>query len=270
MADTLKVTILGCGSSGGVPRIGGHWGACDPANPRNRRQRCSILAERIGAGGRTTVLVDTSPDMRNQLLDAGIGRLDAVLYSHEHADHTHGIDDLRAIALNMRARVPVYLDATTADFVMTRFAYCFETPMGSTYPPILTARQLRPGREEVIDGEGGPLAALPFKLPHGDIDALGYRFGGLAYTPDLNGVTDAATGALTGLDVWIVDALRRTPHPSHLSLDETLALIERFRPARAILTNMHIDLDYETLRAELPPGVEPAHDGMVVELALQT
>lgn len=266
MTERLKITILGCGSSAGVPRIGGHWGDCDPTNPKNRRQRCSILVERMTKSGTTTVLVDTSPDMRNQLLAADVGRLDGVLFTHEHADHIHGIDDLRAIALNTRARVPVYLDRKTAGIVMSRFAYCFETPPGSNYPPILDPHGMSAGEPVAIDGEGGPLTALPIALPHGDIEALGFRFGNIAYTPDLNDVPDTAAAALSGLDVWIVDALRRSTHSSHFSLVETLHWIERLKPKRAVLTNMHIDLDYETLKTELPAGIEPAYDGMTIEM----
>jgi len=266
MAATTTITILGCGSSGGVPRIGGQWGACDPENPRNNRQRCSILVRRQQSpgGGTTTVLVDTSPDLRAQLLGAGVGTLDGVLFTHEHADHTHGIDDLRVIAIRTRSRVPVHFDADTGKLIATRFAYCFQTPPGSAYPPILEPNLITPEKPVTIDGEGGRLAAMPFTLTHGDINALGFRFGDIAYTPDLSDIPPAAMRYLEGLDVWIIDALRRTPHPSHFSLDEALSWIARFKPKRAILTNMHIDLDYETLIAELPDTVEPAFDGLVI------
>lgn len=260
------LTILGCGSSGGVPRIGGHWGACDPENPKNTRRRCSILLQRQASEGATTVLVDTSPDLRTQLLDAGVQTLDGVLYTHEHADHTHGIDDLRAIAINTRSRVPVYFDAATGDLIKSRFAYCFKTPPQSPYPPILEPGEIVAGMAVRINGEGGPLTAMPFTVTHGDINALGFRFGGVAYTPDISDVPDASLPFLEGLDVWIIDALRRTPHPSHFSLDDALSWISRLKPKRAVLTNMHIDLDYQTLVGELPDTVEPAFDGMVIKV----
>jgi phosphoribosyl 1,2-cyclic phosphate phosphodiesterase len=263
---SLRLTILGCGSSAGVPRIGGHWGACDPANPKNRRRRCSVLVERDGTGGTTRVLIDTSPDLRQQLLDTSVGVLDAVLYTHDHADHTNGIDELRAIALNMRARVPVWADQRTGDMLMTRFSYCFQMAPGSDYPPILRLNRLNAGRSVEIDGPGGVISALPFEVEHGNIRALGFRIGNTAYTPDVNGIPDASLGALSGLDLWIVDALRPTPHPSHFTLGQALHWIDRLKPKRAVVTNMHIDLDYETLRAQLPGHVEPAYDGMSLDI----
>lgn len=263
---SVTATILGCGSSGGVPRIGYGWGVCDPANPKNRRRRCSLLVRRTSANGTTTVLVDTGPDMREQLIDAGVDRLDGVLYTHEHADHTHGIDDLRAVAIHQRQLVEIYADDATASLLETRFGYCFATPPGSQYPPILTRKHLEIGHPVSIGGAGGPIAALPFKQRHGDVDALGFRFGGLAYSSDVNDLPDDSVSMLQGLDVWIVDALRPTPHPSHWSLPETLSWIERLRPARAILTNMHTDLDYDELRRTLPPNVEPGFDGMTIAI----
>jgi len=264
---TMRLTILGCGSSAGVPRIGGYWGACDPANPKNRRRRCSVLVERQGPGGTTRLLIDTSPDLRQQLLDTGVGEVQAVFYTHDHADHTNGIDELRGIALNTRNRVPVWADQRTGELLQTRFSYCFYRAPGSDYPPILELNRLTPGETVEIDGPGGVIAALPFEVRHGTIDALGFRVGNVAYTPDLNGIPDESLPALTGLDVWIVDALRRTPHPSHFTVDETLQWIARFAPKRAVLTNMHIDLDYEALKSQLPPDVEPAYDGMTLEIA---
>jgi len=262
----VKVTVLGCGSSGGVPRIGPDWGACDPANPRNRRRRCSILVESSGPGGVTRVLVDASPDLREQLLSVEVGALDAVIITHEHADHTHGIDDLRQIALRTRRRVPVYMDAATSRVLNARFGYCFRTPPGSAYPPILEEHRIGAGREVVIEGAGGPVAAVPFDVIHGDITALGLRFGAFAYSPDVSMLPDEALGHLQHLDLWIVDSLRNRPHPSHFTVDEALAWIERLKPRRAILTNMHVDLDYEALRRALPPGVEPAYDGLALDL----
>jgi len=260
---TLAVTILGCGSSGGVPRPALGWGACDPKNPKNRRRRCSLLVERRSReGGSTRVLVDTSPDLREQLIDADVDWLDAVLFTHEHADHTHGIDDLRGLVLHRRRRIDAYLDEPTSRVIASRFGYCFASPPGSSYPPILNEHRLSPGVAVTIEGEGGPISVLPFLQDHGDIASLGFRFGGLAYSTDLVGLPDASVAALAGLDIWIVDALRYLPHPSHFSLDQTLAWIERIKPKHAILTNMHSDLDYAELKSKLPPCVEPAYDGM--------
>lgn len=261
---SLEITVLGCGSSGGVPRIGNNWGACDPENPRNRRRRCSLLVQRRGAEGVTTVLVDSGPDLRDQLLDARISWLDGVLYTHDHADHTHGLDELRAVAINGRRRVRIWADAHTEATLRTRFGYCFKSPPGSNYPPILEPYLITPPDMVRVDGPGGTIEARPFALEHGDISALGFRFGDIAYTPDLNAIPEESLPWLDGLDVWIVDALKPTPHPSHFSLDDALAWIDRVKPRRAILTNMHVDLDYETLRKTLPEGVEPAHDGLTI------
>jgi phosphoribosyl 1,2-cyclic phosphate phosphodiesterase len=185
-----------------------------------------------------------------------------VLFTHEHADHTHGIDDLRGFFLRKRQKVPVWADEMTGQMLMTRFSYCFYTSPGSDYPPILGLNRIVAGTPIAIGGAGGTIDALPFRLRHGNIDALGFRFGNTAYTPDLNGIPDESLPALQGLDLWIVDALKRTPHPSHFSLPETLTWIERLKPRRAVITNMHIDLDFDTLRAELPAHVEPAFDGL--------
>lgn len=261
---TGTITILGCGSSGGVPRIGNSWGTCDPANPKNRRRRCSILVSRSGEAGVTRVLIDTSPDLRDQMLSTGTEALDAVLYTHEHADHTHGIDELRAFYLRQRHLIPIWADEMTANLLVSRFGYCFVTAPGSDYPPILSLNRITPGQMVTIAGKGGSISALPFTVHHGNIDALGFRFGDVAYTPDVNGIPEASLPALRDLDLWIVDALRPVPHPSHFSLPETLAWIERLKPKRAVLTNMHIDLDFSTLTRELPPYVEPAYDGMIL------
>ena len=263
---TLRFTILGCGSSMGVPRPALGWGACDPNNPKNRRRRTSLLVERREPAGRTRVLIDTSPDLREQLLDAEVDWLDGVLMTHEHADHTHGIDDLRALFVHKRRRIDMYLNEPTSRALRTRFGYCFETPPGSDYPPILTEHRLVPGRAVTIAGQGGPITALPILQEHGDIVSLGFRFGNFGYSCDLSGMPPESVAALVGLDIWVVDALRYTPHPSHLRLADSLAWIERLKPKRAILTDMHSDLDYGTLRNELPPHVEPAYDGMTVEL----
>jgi len=267
MSDVMRITILGCGSSGGVPRLGGEWGACDPDEPRNARRRCSALVERIGSNGKTSVLIDTSPDMRAQLLDAGTGRLDAVLYTHAHADHVHGIDDLRMIVINMRARLPVWADAPTCTSLMERFGYAFVQPEGSMYPPILEMNLMEGDVE--IDGPGGPLRFTPFEVPHGSINALGFRVNDVAYLPDVATIPIDIWPKVEGLKCWIVDALRREPHPTHSHLAQTLEWIEKTRPAQAVLTNLHTDLDYATLDAETPQHIHPAYDGMQIEFDLE-
>ncbi len=259
---SLRFTILGCGSSGGVPRLGGDWGDCDPMNTKNRRRRCSMLVERQSGEGVTRVLIDTSPDMRDQLLDAGIGTLDAVVYTHSHADHVHGIDDLRQIVFNLRQRLPVWADAPTQEALLSRFAYAFVQPAGSPYPPILDLRTIDGPFE--ITGAGGPIGFQPFEVDHGSMAALGFRVGGLAYLPDAVAIPEEAWAHLQELDCWVVDALRRKPHPTHAHLALTLGWIGRARPAQAVITNMHLDMDYDTLTAELPPHIRPAFDGMVI------
>ncbi len=264
---TLEVTILGCSSSPGVPRVALGWGDCDPSNPKNRRRRCSLLVQRInGTGARTRVLVDTSPDLREQLLETQVEGLEAVFYTHGHADHTHGIDDLRMMAIARRRLIDVYMDEPTSASVRERFNYCFETPPGSEYPPILSEHRIAPRHAVLIEGPGGAVTVVPFLQTHGDINSLGFRFGGLAYSCDLNGLAPESLAVLKGLDVWILDALRYRPHPSHLCLDDALQWIERIGPRRAILTNLHSDMDYDTLRAKLPENVEPAYDGMRIEV----
>jgi phosphoribosyl 1,2-cyclic phosphate phosphodiesterase len=263
---TLKFTILGCGSSMGVPRVALGWGECDPNNPKNRRRRCSLLVERANDTGQITrALIDCSPDLREQLLAAKVDWVDGVLITHEHADHTHGIDDLRPLFVRKRQCVPVFMDALTSEIMRIRFAYCFASPPGSEYPPILDERRVSPGKTVTIEGQGGSIQALPVLQEHGDIPSLGFRFGNVAYSADIKGLPEQSIAAMAGLDIWIVDALRRTPHPSHMNLDEALAWIARIKPKRAILTNLHADLDYEVLRNQLPANVEPAYDGMSFE-----
>lgn len=261
----LTVTILGCGSSGGVPRPGSGWGACDPKNPKNRRRRCSILVERESAEGKTSLIVDTTPDLREQLIDAKVMHLDAVLFTHDHADHTHGIDDMRALVLHMRKRIPIYADEVTGATLMTRFGYIFETPPGSLYPPILDMKPLELDRPLKIDGAGGAIVAEPFALEHGPgYRALGFRFANLAYVPDVSQIPPEARPMLVDLDVLILDCLRESPHPSHFNLAEALEAIAEFKPKRAVLTDLHIDLDYASLSSRLPAGIEVAYDGMEI------
>lgn len=270
MPDAQKIvaTVLGCGSSGGVPRIGNVWGDCDPDEPRNRRRRCSLLIEgwTQGVAEPTRILIDTGCDLREQLLDAQVDRVDAVFYTHEHADHTHGIDDLRVLALNSRRRIDVYFTREAGARIREAFGYCFAAPVGSDYPPILTDHEIEPGAVLSIDGPGGTIRIEAFEQTHGTINSLGFRVGKLAYSCDLSAIPAASGAAVSGLDCWIIDALRHTPHPSHLSLPETLDLIAQFAPARAVLTNMHIDMDYRTLLASLPPAVEPGFDGMRIDI----
>jgi phosphoribosyl 1,2-cyclic phosphate phosphodiesterase len=266
----LEVRILGCGSSGGVPRLGEggpNWGVCDPADPKNRRLRCSILVTRRGPQGETRILVDTAPDMREQLLAANIGKLDAVLITHDHADQLHGLDDLRVVTMNMKRRLDLWSDHYGLAGVRQKFGYCFESPPGSDYPPILNAHEIaEPFADFDIAGAGGAVPVRAFGQRHGRIRSLGFRFGPFAYSPDVDGLDEAAFAALAGVECWIVDALRHTPHPSHAHLARTLEWIARVSPKRAILTNMHIDMDYDTLVRELPPGVEPGYDGMTISV----
>lgn len=275
--NNLRVTILGCGSSGGVPRFGGadgtgEWGACDRNEPKNRRTRCSILLQRAHpeTGYRpdqlTSLLVDTSPDMRGQLLSARCARLDAVLFTHDHADQCHGVDDLRVFALQMRRRVPVYIDEATGGAIISRFNYCFVQKPGSYYPPILERLEMPScGAPFSIDGPSGAIPAVAFLQQHGGVNSLGFRFGDVAYSSDVVGLPEESFGVLEGVNTWIVDALRYKPHPTHAHLDMTLEWIARVKPKRAILTNLHIDMDYQTLKKKLPEGVEPAFDGMTVD-----
>ena len=259
-----RFTILGCGSSGGVPRLGGVWGDCDPENPRNTRRRCSMLIEQEGPEGTTRVLIDTAPDLRAQLLDAGVGTLDAVVFTHSHADHVHGLDDLRVVVFNKRERLDVWADGDTQNALMSRFAYAFVQPEGSPYPPILDMHTI--DGDVTIAGPGGPITLTPFSVNHGAMDALGFRVGGLVYLPDVADIPEAAWPLLMDLDIWVLDALRRTPHPTHAHLDRSLEWMARAAPKQGVLTNMHIDMDYDTLVGELPDYITPAYDGMVLTL----
>ncbi|ANT60935.1 phosphoribosyl 1,2-cyclic phosphodiesterase [Salipiger sp. CCB-MM3] len=266
MSGELRFTILGCGSSGGVPRLGGNWGDCDPTNPKNTRRRCSLLVERDGPEGTTRVLIDTSPDMRAQLLDAGIGHLDAAVWTHSHADHTNGLDDLRQIVFNRGDRLPVWADGATQNELISRFGYAFVQPEGSPYPPIFDLHTIT--GPFAIDGAGGPIELTPIEVDHGSIDALGFRIADLAYVPDVVRLPEEAWAHLSDLECFIIDALRRKPHPTHAHLDLALEWIARAQPRAAVLTNMHIDLDYATLKAETPDHINPAYDGMVLRYAL--
>jgi phosphoribosyl 1,2-cyclic phosphate phosphodiesterase len=263
---SLEFTVLGCGSSGGVPRADGNWGDCDPADLRNRRSRCSLLVRRGKEQGATTVVIDTSPDFRLQCIAAEVRRIDALLYTHDHADQAHGIDDARAFFLHERRKIPAWMDTATHDSLTRRFRYVFETEGG--YPAIMQPLVIPAhGVPWAVNGPGGDIPVRTFDLEHGDIRAVGYRIGDVAYTPDVGGVPDESFEALAGLDIWIVDALRWTTHPSHSHVEQTLEWIARAKPRLAILTNMHIDLDYKTIATRLPPNVIPAFDGMTFESA---
>ena len=261
-----RLRVLGCGSSAGVPRPGLGWGVCDPSNPRNRRRRCSILVEQEGPAGVTRVLVDTTPDLREQLIDANVPDLDAILYTHPHADHLHGIDDVRSLVLNRNTLLEAWLDEPTSAVARRSFGYMFETPAGSQYPPLLREQRLTARVETTIVGAGGSVTALPMLFDHGEIDALGFRFGDVAYTPDVVRIPPESAAMLEGLDLWIVDALRYRQHPTHFSVADALEWIAKLKPKRAVLTDMSSEVDFETLRRELPAGVEPAYDGMVFDL----
>ncbi|MBB3453208.1 phosphoribosyl 1,2-cyclic phosphate phosphodiesterase [Rhizobium sp. BK313] len=271
MTHRRRFTILGCSSSPGVPRITGDWGACDPKNPKNRRTRSAFMIEQIAPdGGVTTVVVDTGPDFREQMIRAGVGSVDAVLYTHAHADHIHGIDDLRGFFHNSHERIPIYADQPTMDRIREGFGYCLETPAGSNYPPIVRPIIIESlDKSFTVEGPGGPISFWPHKQQHGDIHSLGFRIGALAYCSDISDFPAESVERVQNLDVLIIDALQYRPHPSHLSLEQSLAWIERLQPRRAILTHMHTPLDYATVLAETPDNVEPAYDQMRIELDVE-
>ena len=254
----MKVRILGCGTSTGVPRIGNDWGSCDPAEPKNRRRRVSILV----AAGSTSILVDTSPDMRDQLLDAGVGTVDAVIWTHEHADHANGIDDVRQLFHNRGRAIPGYAGERTLRSLTGRFDYVFAGKWG--YPATVEARPLADAARI------GDIGVHATEQPHGPITSTGLLFAhdgkSIGYSTDINGLTEDMITLFEGIDLWIVDALRHHPHPSHSHLEQTLAYIDRLRPARAILTHMDNSMDYRSLLRQLPPHVEPGFDGMEIEL----
>lgn len=271
---TLRLTILGCGSSGGVPRVGGEWGICDPENPKNRRSRCALLVEKWNGTEippieqRTVLAIDTSPDLREQFLKAGVEKLDAVFYTHDHADQSHGIDDLRAIAYKMRKQIPTYMDAPTKEHVYTRFQYCFDMPEGRVHPPILELQEILKDKDVVkISGAGGEISVRALELSHGPTPSLGFLFDSKAfYSPDVWDVPDNAFESLNNLDVWIVDALRYNQHPTHAHADRALTWLARSQTKQGILTNLHIDMDYDILSREIPNSIKPAFDGLSISL----
>ena len=250
----MKITVLGCGSSGGVPLIGNVWGECNPNDPRNRRTRVSVLVEE----GDTMILVDTSPDMRQQLLDCNLQNLTAVLYTHSHADHCHGIDDLRSINWLTKKPVDIFADAMTLQELKHRFSYVFD-PTEKFYKPSINPH--------LIEGPflAGNIPVVPFEQNHGYSKTLGFRFRDFAYSTDVHDLDDAAFDALRGIKIWLVDCVRMEPHHTHSHLAQTLAWIEKVKPERAYLTHMNQMMDYAALMATLPKGVEPAYDGLVIE-----
>ena len=257
--------ILGCGSSGGVPRVGFGWGSCDSKNKKNRRLRSSLLVERTTNSKKTTVLIDTGPDMREQLLEAKVTNLDAVLYTHSHADHVHGIDDLRTLAYRKKEKIPVWADKITQERLLQGFSYIFQTPINSKYPPICKLNLIKT-KDVKVQGAGGEITFRPLSVNHGDIESLGFKIDKLAYIPDVLNIPLASWKELENLDILIIDALRRDPHPSHTHLEKTLNWLKKLDPKRAILTNLHNDLDYSELKKELPNNIEPAFDGLEVKL----
>lgn len=273
---TRRFTILGCGSSPGVPRINGDWGACDPDNPRNRRTRTAFMVQQTGSdGGITTVIIDTGPDFREQMIAAGVEKIDAVLYTHAHADHLHGIDDLRGYFLMTRERIPIHADPVTLDRIRDGFRYCMEPAPGSGYPAIVEPVPIHDMNVPfVIDGEGGPISFMPHWQQHGDLHSLGFRIGNVAYCTDVSDFPGDSILKLFDLDVLILGALQYRQHPSHFSLEQALGWIERLAPRRAILTHMHIPLDYSTVLRETPQHVEPGFDGLqfdvTVDIAART
>lgn len=268
------VTILGCGSSGGVPRVGGDWGVCDPNEPKNRRRRSSILVDYWEAGeaphpkDRTRILVDTAPDLREQLIDAKVKHLNALLFTHEHADQTHGIDDIRALAYRMKTKLPTYMDKYTKTHIFQKFEYCFEMPEGRVHPAILDLQPLvEPSDEITISGPGGEFLVKVLGLSHGPTPSLGFIFDDqFAYTPDVWDISDETLEELTDMKVWAVDALRYNQHPTHAHADKCLSWIARTRTLKAVLTNLHIDMDFVTISNELSGAHEAAYDGMEITI----
>ncbi|MDC0434421.1 MBL fold metallo-hydrolase [bacterium] len=277
MHDFLTLTLMGTGSSGGVPRVGNVWGNCDPDEPRNRRRRCSLLIEREAEKledelqenltNRTTVVIDTGADLREQLLTSDVKSIEGVVLTHSHADHIFGLDDLRQMAVNLRRPIDVWIDDATRTQVMAAFGYCFLQAPGSSYPAFCTEHTLTPCTPLIIDGPGGAIQINTLVAEHGDINALGIRVGNAVYLPDMKRITHPKSiELLSGIDTLIVDALRYNQHPSHMNVDESLEFIECVKPERAILTNMHGDLDYHKLKSSLPDGVEPGYDGLKIKL----
>ena len=262
MSQTLSVTILGSGCSTGVPRSDGYWGACNPENPKNRRSRCSawFVLKDNKYNGLTSVVVDTSSDFRQQALAAAIPQIDAILWTHDHADQVGGIDDIRAFTFT-RGPIDGYGDEVTLATLSNRYSYVFSGNLG--YPPICRSHSIAPhGTRWAIEGQGGTLPVVTFDQIHGPIKSVGYRIGDIAYSSDISAMPDESFAALDGVKLWIVDAMRYKPHPTHSHIEQTLEWIARVKPDHAVLTNLHQDVDYDAVKAILPPNVEPAYDQM--------
>lgn len=266
---SLTMTLLGCGSSGGVPRIGNDWGVCDPHNPKNRRSRCGAHVSIDFGDDRKplSILIDTPPDLREQLIRSEIGEVDCVLFTHDHADQTHGIDDVRVLAYVRRSQMPVYGDQITFERLMGRFGYCFRTPPGSPYPPILKAMPAINAYEPFQVGEGERVVSvLPLDQDHGTVRSLGFRIGDFAYCNDVVDLPERSLELLEGVKLFVVDALRYKPHPTHAHLEKSLEWIDRTGAETAVLTNLHIDMDYDVLSRETPAHVLVGYDGMTLSL----
>ena len=263
--DYMQITILGCGSSTGVPRVGNDWGLCDPEVPENMRSRCSILLERVQKDKKTSIVIDTGPDFRMQMNRANVKKIDAVFYTHEHADHTHGIDDLRMYALRDKKRIDVYASQNTSKNLMDKFGYCFTNNSNGAYPPILNLNIVEHGIKYTIDGDGGTIDITPVNQIHGNIFSFGFKINNVVYSSDISDIPAKSSKYIEKSDLWIVDSLRWDAHPTHFHVDKALDLIQKLYVKEAILTNLHIDLDYKILKNYLPKNVSPAYDGLIIK-----
>ncbi|MEM7070254.1 MAG: MBL fold metallo-hydrolase [Pseudomonadota bacterium] len=253
----MRITLLGCGTSSGVPRLAYGWGACDPLEPRNQRMRSSVLIHH----NTKNILIDTTPDFRTQALIHQIKKIDAVIYTHSHGDHIHGIDDIRSFANKQKQAIPAYMDQATWEDLKNRFCYVFEDLSNGAYPPIMKAHIVKPSSINIASSN-----VQLFKQHHGQITSLGIRIGDFAYSTDVSQLDDTAFECLEGIDVWVLDALQLAPHPTHTHLEQSLKWIDRVKPKHAILTHMNNGMDYQTLKNILPSNVEPGYDGMVISL----
>ena len=254
---SLKITILGCGTSAGVPMIGKGWGLCDSTNPKNRRRRCAIVIE----NEKKCVLIDAGPDIKDQLVDFGKTHFDALFITHEHADHIHGIDDLRWVCSEMNAPLKTYARKPVIDALGDRFRYALEAlkpEASSYYKPVLEMIEIK---DDIIIDD------MKFNVidqHHGVISSVGYRIGDFAYCTDVVRFNDAQFEKLKGVKVWVVDCLRCSKHNAHANLEQVLEWVELLKPEKTYLTHMDCSMDYATLMRELPDGVEPAYDGMEI------